>query len=412
MNKLPLKIAFRYLFAKKSHSAVNIITIVSTVSVIIATIAIVCVLSIFNGFTGLVHQRLSRIDPPIQITSSVGKTINDVDSITTLIKSLQGVGYVVPTIEEQALAIYGEHQQPITIKGVSAGYDSITDIRGLVKSDGEYILECDDISLAVVSVGVAISLSAYPNYGTLLRVYAPRRYGRVNLSNPMSSFRSDSLFISGVFQSNDIAVDQAHIITRYELASKLLEYDNQATTIDVSPLNSGDERSLIRELKATLGDGYIIKDRLEQQQTSFQMINIEKWITFLLLAFILIIATFNVISTISVLVIEKSDSIVSLKNLGATNRQVTMIFVIESWLISIVGAIIGVVIGVTISLIQQYFGVLKLAGDPTKLIVDAYPVIVDPADIGVILLLVAFIGLLTSIATLKIVKPRLSSVRF
>ncbi|MFI3239156.1 MAG: FtsX-like permease family protein [Bacteroidales bacterium] len=406
MNTLPLKIALRYLLAKKSHSAVNIITIISTVAVIVATIAIVCVLSVFNGFSGLVHDKLSKIDAEIEITPRLGKTINNLDSIINVIESVDGITAIVPTIQEQALAMYGDYQRPIMIKGVADGYEQVTDIESLVKGDGAFQLYSDDIQLAIISVGVAISLGAHPNYSRMLYLYAPRRGGRVNMANPISSFRVDSLFVSGVFQSGDNIMDEGYIITSFKLAEGLLEYQNQATSIELATEKNSDETAIIKQIEQQLGADYIVKDRLQQQQASFQMINIEKWITFALLAFILIIATFNVISTMSVLIIEKGDSISSLKNLGASRKQINQIFIIEGWLISILGAFIGIIIGVTLSLIQQYYGVIKLAGDPSQLIVDHYPVIVSFSDVTVISVLIIAIGAITSIATSIIVNSR------
>lgn len=404
MNLLPLKIATRYLFAKKSHSAVNIITIISTVAIIVATIALVCVLSVFNGFSEIIHAKLSQVDAQIQITPRTGKTINNLDSVITVIEKIDGIAHLVPTIEEQALAIYGDYQRPVMIKGVATGYDSITDIRSLVKGDGEYLLSQDDTQLALLSVGVAMALSAHPNYMRMLYLYAPRRGGRVNMANPISSFRTDSLFVSGVFQSGDNIADANYIITSFELAERLLEYKNQASSIELSSTKKSDETAIIKSLERILGEEFIVKDRLQQQQASFQMINIEKWITFALLAFILIIATFNVISTISVLIIEKRESIYSLQNLGASRKQITQIFVIEGWLISIVGAFIGIIIGVTLSLIQQHYGVIRLAGDTSQLMVDSYPVIVAFTDVVVISILILVIGAITSLATTTIVK--------
>lgn len=408
MFNFTLKIAFRYLLAKKSHSAVNIITIISICGVAVTTAALVCIMSVFNGFSALVESKLAQLDPQVKVYPASGKTIENADSIIDVIKKLSpGIDLVLPVIEEHALAVYGDRQMPVFLKGVPEKYDSLTDIESIIKNDGHYILSDNVANYAVLSVGTAVNLAAHPGFYTTLRLYAPKRKGNINLANPVTAFRTDSLFVSGVFQTEQNEYDNDMIIVSFQVAQKLFYFNNEASAIEIKLKEKSEEKDIISSLKEKLGHSFVVKDRLQQQQTSFQMINIEKWITFLLLGFILIIATFNVISTLSVLIIEKNESITSFKNIGATNKQISGIFIAEGWLISLSGACIGIILGLVLSLIQQFFGIIKLSGDTSAMIVDIYPVKVELSDITLIFMLVAAIGLITSLTTSFIMRKRL-----
>lgn len=394
--------------AKKSHSAVNIITIISICGVIVTTAALVCIMSVFNGFGALVESKLAQLDPQIKVYPASGKIIENVDSIVDIITKVSPeISLVLPVIEEHALAVYGDRQMPVSLKGVPEKYDSLTYIKSIIKNDGNYILSDEVANYAVLSVGTAVNLKAHPGFYTTLRLYAPKRKGNINMANPATAFRTDSLFVSGVFQTEQNEYDNDMIIVSSKVAQKLFGYNNEASAIEIKLKEGNSEKDIIGSVKKTLGPIFVVKDRLQQQQTSFQMINIEKWITFLLLGFILIIATFNVISTLSVLIIEKDESIVAFKNLGATNKQITGIFVTEGWLISLSGACVGIILGLVLSLIQQFFGIIKLSGDTSAMIVDIYPVKVELSDIALIFILVAGIGLITSLTTSFIMQKRL-----
>lgn len=408
MFNFTLKIAFRYLLTKKSHSAVNIITIISVCGVVVTTAALICIMSVFNGFSALVESKLAQLDPQIKVYPAQGKIIENADSVICLIKKVStDIDLALPVIEEHALAVYGDRQMPVKLKGVPEKYDSLTEIQSIIKNDGSYILSDEIANYAVLSVGTAVNLKAHPGFYTILRLYAPKRKGNINLANPVTAFRTDSLFVSGVFQTEQNEYDNDMIIVSQEVAQKLFDYRNEASAIEIKLKDTNAEKDIISKVAEALGDTFVVKDRLQQQQTSFQMINIEKWITFLLLGFILIIATFNVISTLSVLIIEKDESITAFKNLGATNKQITGIFVAEGWLISLSGACIGILLGLILSLIQQFFGVIKLSGNTSAMIVDIYPVKVELSDIAIIFILVAGIGLITSLTTSFIMQKRL-----
>lgn len=390
-----LRIAIRYLFSKKTHNAVNVISLISLAGVAVATMAIVCVLSVFNGFSDLSAAHLSLLDPDLKITPLEGKSISSVDSLIYEIEQIDGVDVAIPTIEEQALAIYGDRQMPVMIKGVPSEYENTTDIKSIV-IDGDFCLTDSIASYATLSVGAAIGLGATPSFYRYLGIYMPKREGRVNVANPMTAFRSDSLIVAAVYQVAQAEYDTDMVILPFENAARLLDYDDEATAIEVKLKSSVNLSKVATQMQTILGDGFVVKDRLRQQEQSFRMIEIEKWITFLMLAFILIIASFNIISTLSMLVIEKSENIYTLHSLGATSTMISRIFMLEGWLISIVGGIAGIIIGVILTLAQQWGGFIKLSGDPSALSIDHYPVRLDVMDLFVVMGLVIVIGFFTA----------------
>ena len=405
---LPLKIAWRYLVSKKGHQAVNIISIVAVCGVVVATAALICVLSVFNGFRGLIMGKLAMLDPQVAITASTGKTINNADSIIDLVSAMPGVERAVPVIEDQALAIYAQMQMPVRLKGVPDDYNTMNGMDSIIV-DGEWKLRDQVSRFAVAGAGPAVRLMVRPESLGMVRLYAPQRQGRVNLANPMGAFRQDSVFVSGVFQLQQNSYDADLIFVPLEMAMNLFDYETEATQIEVRLTPEASEQQVMRGIAQALGDGYQVKNRLMQQREAYRLVNIEKWMAFLLLAFILVIATFNVISTLSLLIIEKDDSIATLRALGAHDRQISRIFVLQGWLITLAGAVTGVVIGLILCLCQQQFGWLHLSGDPANMIISAYPVEVQWLDVVITLALVAAVGLLTSMVTALIMRRRLTS---
>jgi ABC-type lipoprotein release transport system permease subunit len=404
---LPLKIACRYLVSKKGHQAVNIISIVAVCGVVVATAALICVLSVFNGFRGLIMGRLAMLDPQIAVTATVGKAINDADSVIDVVTAVPGVERAVPVIEDQALAIYAQLQMPVRLKGVPDDYNTMNDMDSVIV-DGTWKLRDQVSRFAVAGAGPAVRLMVRPDFLGMVRLYAPQRKGRVNIANPMGAFRQDSLFVSGIFQLQQNSYDADLIYVPLDVARELFDYETEATQVEIKLAKGADEQQVMHGISAALGQSYQVKNRLMQQREAYRLVNIEKWMAFLLLAFILIIATFNVISTLSLLIIEKDDSIATLRALGANDRQISRIFVLQGWLITLAGAITGVIIGLVLCLCQQQFGWLRLSGDPANMIVSAYPVEVQWTDVLVTLGLVAAVGLLTSAVTALIMRRRLT----
>lgn len=403
---LPLKIAWRYLVSKKGHQAVNIISIVAVCGVVVATAALICVLSVFNGFRGLIMGKLAMLDPQIAITATVGKAINDADSVIDAVSAIPGVERAIPVVEDQALAIYAQQQMPVRLKGVPDDYNTMNGMDSVIV-DGEWKLRDQVSRFAVAGAGPAVRLYVRPDFLGMLRLYAPQRQGRVNLANPMGAFRADSVFVSAIFQLQQNSYDADLIFVPLDMARQLFDYENEATQIEVKLASGASEGQVMRGITDVLGKSYRVENRLMQQREAFRLVNIEKWMAFLLLTFILIIATFNVISTLSLLIIEKDDSIATLRALGASDRQVSRIFVMQGWLITLTGAIAGVVIGLILCFCQQQFGWLRLSGDPANMIISAYPVEVQWGDVIITLALVAAVGLLTSLVTAIIMRRRL-----
>ena len=407
---LPLKIAWRYLVSKKGHQAVHIISIVAVCGVVVATAALICVLSVFNGFRGLIMGKLAMLDPQVAITATVGKAINDADSVIDVVSAIPGVERAIPVIEDQALAIYAQMQMPVRLKGVPDDYNTMNQMDSVIV-DGQWKLRDQVSQYAVAGAGPAIRLMVRPDFLGMVRLYAPQRQGRVNIANPMGAFRQDSLFVSGIFQVQQNNYDADLIYVPLDMARGLFDYETEATQIELKLTPQADEQQVMSNISQKLGSSYQVKNRLMLQREAYRLVNIEKWMAFLLLAFILVIATFNVISTLSLLIIEKDDSIATLRALGANDRQISRIFVLQGWLITLIGAITGVVLGLILCLCQQQFGWLHLSGDSANMIISTYPVAVEWTDVLVTLALVAAVGLLTSMVTALIMRRRLTTTK-
>lgn len=408
--RFTLKIAARYLVAKKTHSAVNIISIISMCGVVVTTAALVCVLSVFNGFASLIGSKLSMLDPQIAISATEGKVIEHADSLISVVRGIDGVKIAIPTVEDHCLALFGDYQMPVRVKGVPQGYDTLTNITPAIL-EGEFMLDDSVSRYGVLSIGAALQLRARPGFIGQVRLFAPQRRGAVNIANPMGAFRADSVFVAAVYQIEQSDYDRDLIFIPLDMARFLFDYDREATTIEVTLKPGANEQQVMAAIGSQLGSGYEIKNRLMQQAASFRMVNIEKWVTFLLLGFIMVIATFNVISTLSLLIIEKDESIRTFRYLGATDKQISGIFVAEGWLISLTGAVLGVSLGLLLCWLQQEFGLIALQGNGDNLIVRTYPVEIQLADVAIVFALVAAVGFLTSLVTSAIMRRRLPSSR-
>lgn len=404
---LSFNIALRYLRAKKGHTAVNIISIISVLGVVVTTAALICVLSVFNGFHDLIKEKLSTVDPDIAITATMGKTIADADSVVRVAQAIPGVEMAMPVVEDNALAIFADYSMPLRLKGVPKDYNRLTGIDSVIV-EGDFLLEDEVSRYAVLGVGPAVSLNARAGSLRMLQLYAPQRRGQVDLNDPMNAFTEDSVFVAGIFMVQQKDFDNDMIFAPIDLARELFDYTTEATQVELKLARGASEQAVMDQLNAQLGESYTVKNRMMQQDASFRLVNMEKWITFLLLAFILVIATFNVISTLSLLIIEKDESIRTFRSLGATDKQITRIFVTEGWLIALVGAVAGVALGLVLCLCQQLFGWLKLSARPDAVIVNAYPVVVVWTDVLVVFMLVAAVGLVTSLVTSLMMRRRLN----
>lgn len=426
---LPAKIAGRYLTSKKSHSAVSAIAIVSVVGVAIATAAIICVLSVFNGFGRIIMSNSAHILPDIMITPASGKTIGRADSIASQVSAIKGVEIAMPSISEQALALYDGREMPVILKGVKQeAYAGITGVPELIADGGSYILSrsipegrsryeydeemdmyfevTDTVAYyALPAIGSAARLGTTP--GSKVLLFAPRREGSINMADPASSFLSDSVTVAATIQSDRPEFDAATIIVDIDLARRLLTYSDEASAIEVKTADSGNPDATAAEISRKLGNGYVVKNRLQQQEVNFRMIEIEKWITFLLLSFILLIASFNCISTLSMLVLEKEKSLSTLSAIGMKRNAIASIFAWESFYVTLIGFIAGSVIGLGLCLLQEHIGLLKLNGDADQMVVSAYPVVVEWIDIVAVSIPTFLIGALTAWITARFARSRI-----
>ena len=396
---LSLKIALRYLIAKKSHSAVNIIALVAIAGVAIASFAMIVVLSIFNGFSDLAEGQLSRLDPEIMIERADGRLIDNGDSIADIVGGWSEVAVAVPTLTERGLVVTPTAQMPVVFKGVGEGYERLTDIDEVI-IDGSFEEDnTSGIPAMTVSVGVANTLLSAPSATGLVNLYVPRREGRINPANPSAAFRGEEMVISGVFRINNADVDGDNIIIPLDVARDLLARDFEADGVEVKCAPGVSPESLAQHVSERLGDEYRALTRLEQREDAFKMIQIEKWVTFMMLIFILVMTLFNVVSTLSLLVLEKRGNMATLRALGASRGMIRRIFIMEGFLVTAVGGVIGIAGGVIVTLVQQYGHFIKLSADASAMTIDYYPVRVSLVDIALVAGVICVTGLVVGLTT-------------
>ncbi len=396
---LPLRIALRYLFSKKSHRAVNVISVISVAGVAVATMAIVVVLSVFNGFTELSRSQLSRIDPDLLAVPVAAKTFAASDSLAAAVERLPGVAVAMPSLTERALLVADAAQKPVRVKGVAAdrfraitGFDNIV-IDGVFAPaiPPEYT---DSVTAdAAIAVGPAVELGLHPSFSQGPRLYVPRRTGRINPANPAGAYRSLPLRTTAVFRVDQPDYDADMVIVSLDALRRLLEYnDNEAGAIEIRVADGTDAGDVADAVARVVGGDFDVLTRDRQQADTFRMIAVEKWITFLMLVFILIVACFNIVSTLSLMVIEKRDDMATLRALGAARSSVGAVFRWEGWLITALGGLAGTVLGLLLALAQQHFGIIKLGGDPSAMTIDVYPVAVSATDVVAVLATVLVTG--------------------
>lgn len=391
----PFYIARRYLFSKKSHNAINIISMVSVCGVVVATIALVCALSVYNGFNDLVSTLFSSFDPELKITPRTGKVFDPTSLEIQQVKKLSEVARFCDVLQDNALVRYKERQSVATIKGVDDNFEQLTRIDSVLV-DGEFKLYDEVANYATLGIGLASSLGINAGFVSPLEIYAPKRDEKVNLSNPATSFSLENAFIGAVFCINQQVYDEEYMIVPLSLARSLFRYDKEISSIELKLADGANLPAVKKQIKEILGENYQVHDRFEQQEASFKMMQIEKWMTFLILSFILAIALFNVVGSLSMLMIEKQSDVRTLRNMGADDRLIRRIFLFEGWMISGFGALIGVSVGLVLCLLQQELGLIKLGQTSGAFIIDAYPVRVAAGDILTVFVTVLTIGLLAA----------------
>lgn len=387
-------IARRYLFSKKSHNVVNVISAISVCGIAVATAAIVCVLSIFNGFGGIVEGTFNAFDPDLKITVKEGKVFDYHTPEFEKALQVNGIQIISESLEENALFMFGESQVPVLMKGVSEEFKLMTDMEKLLL-EGSFNLREDVVDYTTLGSGLAMTLGARPGFINPIEIYAPKRDVRVNLANPAAAFTRAYIQIGGVFSLNSPEYDEQMAIIPIQLARDLFGYENQVTSLDIKLDPDVSVNRVKREIERILGDDFLVEDRYQQQKESYRMMQIEKWVTFLIMVFVLLIAVFNLVGSLSMLIVEKRDDIKSLQNMGASEQLISRIFLYEGWLISFIGIISGIITGLSLCLLQQHFGLLQLSDTPGAYIIDAYPVIVKMTDVVIAFAVVSLISLLT-----------------
>lgn len=407
---LSLFIAKRYLFSKKSHNAINIISLISVCGIAIATMAMVCVLSVFNGFGGIVEGMFSAFDPDLKITPKAGKVFNYDNDTFKQVLSNPSIQMFSESLEENAIYEFGDNQVPVIVKGVSQEFQIMSDMDKLML-DGNFKLSEDVVDYTVLGAGLAMSLGARSGFMDPIKIYAPKRDVRVNLANPGAAFTDVNVMIGGIFSLNQPEIDEQLAIVPINLARELFRYDSEVTSLDINIIPNASVKKVKDQIQSIIGDDYVVQNRYEQQIQSFRMLQIEKWVTFLILAFILLIAAFNLVGSLSMLIVEKENDINSLRNMGANNSLIANIFLFEGWLIAFWGIISGIIIGLVLCLLQQNFGLLRLGSDVSGVyIVDAYPVIVRLWDVAIVFVVVSLISLFTVFYPINNLKKKLNKI--
>lgn len=391
----PFYIARRYLFSKKSTHAINVISAISVVGVAVATTALVVTLSVFNGFHDLVASFFTSFDPQLKVTPTTGKTVPADDPILTEIRKMPQIEVATETLEDMALAIYDERQAMITLKGVEDNFDSLTHITEILVGDGTYELHAADLSYGIPGIRLAEMLGTGIRYREPIKIYAPKREGQLNMANPTDGFVEDELYSPGViFNVKQAKYDRNYILTSIGFARYLFDQQGMLSALELRLRPGSDFESVKAEIKRVAGDKYDVRDRFEQQEDTFRIMKIEKLIAYIFLTFILIVACFNIIGSLSMLIIDKKNDVVTLRNLGANDSQITRIFLFEGRMISAIGAVIGIIIGLLLCWLQQTYGIVGLGRSSGSFVVDAYPVSVHPDDIVLIFITVLIVGFL------------------
>ena len=391
----PFYIARRYLFSKKSTHAINVISGISIVGVAVATMALVVTLSVFNGFHDLVASFLTSFDPQLKVIPVKGKTVAADNPKLTQIRQLPQVDVATECMEDQALAIYNGRQAMITLKGVDDNFDQLTHIGEILIGDGEFELHAADMHYGIIGIRLAEALGTGYTYEHPIKIYAPRREGQFDMTAPEESFIEDELYSPGVlFNVRQAKYDKSYIITSLGFARRVFEQQGMVSSLELRLKPGSDFESVKREMQKIADGDFYVKDRFEQQDETFKIMKIEKLIAYIFLTFILIVACFNIIGSLSMLIIDKKDDVVTLRNLGASDKQITRIFLFEGRLISAIGAIIGIAIGLLLCWLQQTYGIVKLGSSTGSFVVNAYPVSVHPDDIILIFFTVFAVGFL------------------
>ena len=392
----PFFIARRYLFSKKSHHAINIISAISACGVAVATLALVCTLSVFNGFQDLVAGLFTDFDPELKVTPAEGRVIALTDPVVARLREERGmVDILTPCLEGQALIVKEGRQQVVTIKGVGDNWGKQANLSHILYPTvpERLVLHADVLEYGILGLQLAAQLGLSVDFHDPLSIYAPKRGERVNMANPSASFNQEELLSPGyVFMVKQAKYDANYIVTSLAFAQRLFDQDGKVSQLELKLRKGVRLAKAKKQISKMLGPDFVVQDRYEQQEDVFRIMRIEKLIAYLFLSFILLVASFNIIGSLSMLMIDKKNDVETLRNLGASDSQVCQVFMLEGRMISLVGAVVGVVLGVLLCWIQQRYGVISMGQTEGAFIVESYPVSVHSWDIVIIFLTVIAIG--------------------
>nr|WP_203558425.1 FtsX-like permease family protein [Bacteroides sp. 519] len=390
---MPYYIAKRYLFSKKKHNAINIISAISVCGVALAALAMVCILSGFNGFQDVTASFFSAFDPELKILPKTGKVFDSRDSRITRIASMPEVAVFTHTLEEQSMVEYKDRHAMAIIKGVDDNFAQLSGIESIMHGNNKLVLHDEAVDYATMGIELVSMLGTGVKFVDPLVIYAPRREGRINIANPSSAFKKGYLFSSGsLFIVNQSKYDGQYILTSMEFARDLFNYETEVSAIELKLADGVNLPSFKSRLEKELGEEFLVLNRYEQQKETLKIMEIEKYISYLFLILILVIASFNVIGSLSMLMLDKRENISTLRSLGASDKLITHIFLLEGWMISLFGAMAGIVVGVILCLLQQQFGFITLGQAGTSFLVDAYPISVRAGDILLVFVTVLLVG--------------------
>jgi lipoprotein-releasing system permease protein len=392
--KTAFYIARRYLISKKSVNVINIISGISVAGVTVGTFALVVVLSVFNGLDTTIKSLFSSFDPDIKITSAKGKSFEMIELNFDTVKILPGVESLIPVVEEDALLRYGDRQYFATVKGIPADYDKLSGFDTTSITSGRFLLESGRVPMAIVGQGVAYYLSVGLTFTDPVHIYTLKKgmSGRPTASN---SFNHNTIYASGVF-ANQQEIDSKYILVPFGFAQEIFELGTRVSAVEIALKKGSSEDQVKAEISNILGDQFLVKTQYEQHELFYKVMQSEKWAIFCILGFILIIASFNILGSLTMIIIDKKSDIATLRSMGANEELIRSIFLFEGWMISLVGAILGLILGILICWVQIKFGFLKIPGNEGSFIFSAYPVEIRLGDLLSIFLLVTGIGFLAA----------------
>ena len=390
----PFFIARRYVFSKKSTNAINVISAISVVGVAVGTMALVIVLSVFNGFHDLVASFFTNFDPQIELVPTQGKTAPADDPVLDQVRKMPEVSVHTDVLEDQGLAVYGDRQQMVTVMGVDDNFTQLTNIGDILYGDGEFSLQAANLFYAIPGIRLAQDMGLGARFEGYLKLYAPVRRGQITeLADPSEGFVVDSLISPGVvFAVNQAKYDRDRVICSIGFARRLFDQDGMLSSLQIRLKPGSDLGAVKKQMREIVGSKYRVLDRFEQQSDTFNIMQIEKVLAYVFLTFILMVACFNIISSLSMLIIDKKADAATLRNLGATDKQIRSIFLFEGRIISAIGAVVGILLGLLLCWLQQEFGLVHMGDSAGSFVVNAYPVSVPYDDVAIVFVTVLLIG--------------------